>query len=64
MKPYRNKILILYIAGAPLAEAQVAMIPQTWVELSDEKAIKDLQKTLDLLDDDDDVTNVWTNWNE
>ena len=27
-------------------------------------AIKDLQKTLDLLDDDDDVTDVWHNWDE
>ena len=51
-------------AGVPLLEAQVAMIPQTYVELTDEKAIKDLQKTLDLLDDDDDVTDVWHNWDE
>ena len=43
---------------------QVAMIPQTTVELTDEKAVKDLQKTLDLLDDDDDVTDVWHNWDE
>ena len=51
-------------AGAPIAEAQVAMIPQTYVDLTDEQALKDLQRTLDLLDEDDDVTDVWTNWNE
>ena len=51
-------------AGVPLLEAQVAMIPQTYVELTDEKAVKDLQKTLDLLDEDDDVTDVWHNWDE
>lgn len=51
-------------AGAPIAEAQVAMIPQTYVDLTDEQALKDLQRTLDLLDDDDDVTDYWTNWNE
>ncbi|MBR2528180.1 MAG: YebC/PmpR family DNA-binding transcriptional regulator [Blautia sp.] len=51
-------------AKVPLLEAQIAMIPQTWVELTDEKAIHDLQKTLDLLDDDDDVTDVWHNWDE
>ena len=54
----------LEAAGVPLLEAQVAMIPQTTVELTDEKAVKDLQKTLDLLDDDDDVTDVWHNWDE
>ena len=51
-------------AGLPIAEAQVAMIPQTYVELTDEQALKDLQRTLDLLDDDDDVTDYWTNWDE
>lgn len=51
-------------AGIPLMEAQIAMIPQTYVELNDDQAIKDLHRTLDLLDDDDDVTDVWTNWDE
>ena len=46
------------------SEAQVAMIPQTTVELTDEKALKDIQRILDLLDDDDDVTDVWHNWDE
>ena len=48
--------------GIPMVEAQVAMIPQNYVTLSDEQDVKNLQKTLDLLDDDDDVTDVWHNW--
>ena len=51
-------------AGSPMVEAQVAMVPQTYVELTDEQDVKNLQRTLDLLDEDDDVTDVWTNWNE
>ena len=51
-------------AGIPFVEAQIAMIPQTYVDLTDDQAIKDLHRTLDLLDDDDDVTDVWTNWDE
>ena len=54
----------LEAAGVPLLEAQVAMIPQTTVELTDEKSLKDIQRILDLLDDDDDVTDVWHNWAE
>ena len=54
----------LEAAGVPRLEAQVAMIPQTTVELTDEKALKDIQRILDLLDDDDDVTDVWHNWDE
>ena len=54
----------LEAAGVPLLDAQVAMIPQTTVELTDEKSLKDIQRILDLLDDDDDVTDVWHNWDE
>lgn len=47
-----------------MASAEVTMIPQTYVELTDESAIKSLQKTLDLLDEDDDVQGVYHNWDE
>lgn len=50
--------------GIVMAEAEVTMIPQTYVDLTDETAIKNLQKTLDLLEDDDDVQAVYHNWNE
>ncbi len=51
-------------AGIPMASAEVTMIPQTWVELTDEAAVKSLQRTLDLLDEDDDVQAVYHNWDE
>ena len=51
-------------AGIPMAEAEVTMIPQNYVELTDENAVKNLQRTLDLLDEDDDVQNVYHNWDE
>lgn len=50
--------------GIVMAEAEVTMIPQTYVSLKDENDIKNLQKTLDLLDEDDDVQNVYHNWDE
>ena len=50
--------------GVPMVSAEVTMIPQNYVELTDETAIKNLQKTLDLLEDDDDVQNVYHNWDE
>ncbi len=50
--------------GISMAQAEITMIPQTWVELTDEKDIKSMQKTLDLLDEDDDVQEVYHNWNE
>ncbi|MBR4139780.1 MAG: YebC/PmpR family DNA-binding transcriptional regulator [Lachnospiraceae bacterium] len=50
--------------GIPMASAEVTMIPQNYVTLSDENDIKFLNKTLDLLDDDDDVQAVYHNWDE
>ena len=51
-------------AGVTPISSEVTMIPQTWVELTDEGAVKNLQKTLDLLEDDDDVQAVYHNWDE
>lgn len=48
-------------AGIALASSEVTMIPQNYVELTDETALKNLQRTLDLLDDDDDVQSVYHN---
>ncbi|MBR5406292.1 MAG: YebC/PmpR family DNA-binding transcriptional regulator [Lachnospiraceae bacterium] len=50
--------------GISMASAEVTMIPQTWVTLTDETAIKNIQKTLDMLDEDDDVQAVYHNWDE
>lgn len=50
--------------GVPMAEAEITMIPQNYVTLSDENDIKFLNRTLDLLDEDDDVQAVYHNWDE
>ena len=50
--------------GVPMLSAEVTMSPQNYVELTDETAIKNLQRTLDLLEDDDDVQAVYHNWDE
>lgn len=47
-----------------MADAQVTMIPQTWVELTSEQDIKQMNRILDLLDEDDDVQEVYHNWDE
>ena len=51
-------------AKIPMASAEVTMIPQNYVILTDEVAIKNINKTLDLLDEDDDVQQVYHNWDE
>lgn len=48
----------------PMASAEVTMIPQNYVELTNEEDIKKMNKILDLLDEDDDVQSVYHNWDE
>ena len=48
----------------PMASAGVSMIPQNYITLTDEDAVKELNRILDMLDDDDDVQEVYHNWDE
>ncbi len=51
-------------AGIKMMNAEVMKIPQTWVGLSDEADVKNINKTLSLLEEDDDVQEVYHNWEE
>ncbi len=46
------------------ASAEVTMIPQNYVQVTDPETVKYLQRILDLLDEDDDVQAVYHNWEE
>ena len=49
-------------AGVPMLSAEIVMLPQVTVALYDAEDIKHINKTLDLLEEDDDVQNVYHNW--
>ena len=51
-------------AGIPMAEASVTMLPQNYVELTAEEDLININRILDLLDADDDVQEVFHNWDE
>lgn len=48
--------------GYAFVEAEVSMIPQNYVTLTDEKQLEQIEKLLDGLDDNDDVMEVYHNW--
>lgn len=54
----------LEAAKIPMIQAEVTMIPQTWVELTDEDSLKKMNRILDLLDAEDDVQATYHNWDE
>ena len=48
--------------GVAMVSAEVSMIPQTYVTLTEEADITNIGRILDFLDEDDDVQEVYHNW--
>ena len=54
----------LEAAGHKILSAEIEMVPQNYTKLTAEDDLKNMQKLLDNLEDNDDVQNVWHNWEE
>lgn len=50
--------------GYDFLSAKVEMVPQTYVKLTDEDDIKNMEKLIDFLEENEDVQNVWHNWEQ
>ena len=50
--------------GYTFLEAGVQMVPQNYVKLTDEEDIKNMTKLIEFLEDNDDVQNVYHNWEQ
>ena len=48
--------------GYTFIEAEIEMVPGNYTKLEDEEQITKMQRLLDNLEDNDDVQNVWHNW--
>ena len=46
----------------PMANAEVTMLPQTMAESDDPAVAESMEKLIEMLEDNDDVQNVWHNW--
>jgi len=54
----------LTAAGYSLLSAQSEMVPGNYIALDDPEDIKNFEKMLEILEDNEDVQNVWHNWEE
>ena len=45
-------------------EAQVQMVPQNYMTISGEDNLKNMQKMLEVMEENDDIQNVWHNWEQ
>ncbi|MBR3971522.1 MAG: YebC/PmpR family DNA-binding transcriptional regulator [Ruminococcus sp.] len=48
--------------GYSFVTAEVAMVPNTYTKVEDKEIQEKLQKMLDMFEDNDDIQNVWHNW--
>ena len=44
--------------------AQIEMVPQNYQKLENEEHVKMMEKLIDIMEDDDDVQNIWHNWEQ
>ena len=51
-------------AGYSFLSAEVEYIPNVETELTDEKSIENMEKLIDMLEDNDDVQAIWHNWSQ
>ncbi len=50
--------------GYAFLSAEVAMVPQNYIKLESEEDVKNMEKLIELLEEDDDVQNVYHNWEQ
>ena len=53
---------VLAAQGYEFASAEVEQVPNTYTKLEDKETCEKMQKMLDMFEDNDDIQNVWHNW--
>ena len=61
---FNDVVKALEAKGYTFLEAGVQMVPQNYVKLTDEEDIKNMTKLIEFLEDNDDVQNVYHNWEQ
>ena len=62
---FNDVVKALEEKGYSFVNADVEMVPQNgYIKLTSEDDIKNMQKMLDMFEDNDDVQNVWHNWED
>ena len=60
----KNVADALTAKGYHFASAQIEMVPQSYQKLDKQEDRDNMEKMLDLFEEDDDVQNVWHNWDQ
>ena len=61
---FNDVVAALEGKGYTFVSAEIEMVPQNYIKLDSEDDIKMMTKLLDMMEDNEDVQNVWHNWEE
>ena len=61
---FNDVVSALEKKGYSFESAEIEMVPQNYVTMTGEEDVKSMEKLLDMLDDNEDVQNVWHNWQQ
>ena len=60
---FNDVVKALEEKGYTFVNADIEMVPQNYVTLSTEGDVHNMERLIEFLEDNDDVQNVWHNWN-
>ena len=61
---FNEVVAALEAKGYTFVSAEIEMVPQNYIKLDSEDDIKMMTKLLDMMEDNEDVQNVWHNWDQ
>jgi YebC/PmpR family DNA-binding regulatory protein len=61
---FNDVVKALEDKGYAFVSAEISMVPQTYVALKTEDDVKNMEKLIDFLEENEDVQNVWHNWEQ
>ena len=61
---FNDVVAALEGKGYTFVSAEIEMVPQNYIKLDSEDDIKMMTKLLDMMEDNEDVQNVWHNWDQ
>ena len=61
---FNDVVKALEAKGYSFVNAEIEMVPQNYVTMTGEDDVKSMNKLIDMLEDNEDVQNVWHNWQQ
>ena len=61
---FNDVVKALEEKGYTFESAEIEMVPQNYVTMTNEDDVRSMTKLLDMLEENEDVQNVWHNWQQ